>query len=451
MGSNFRLHSRMKKILFWFGVLIVSLMVMIQPARASGTVAAVTNYTCAYYSAPGCPNPATGDLAHFQGFCASLGANYEFVPNVSGKAYMCRKITPWANIFGINVLGSSCPPNSTGSPCTCTDPYIPNAGATACVMPACPAFGAQADAYWISTGTVANSIYSVGNGTFCKNACQVKSFVTVPRPAGYPKEDGAVKLVDGVRQFYSFREYMYTGQSCSAGDAAVSAAATIPASDTCAANQSMIQMGTRIKCIDPATGAEVNPNSASAVAAAKTLADAKIAAQIAAAGAAVAAAGGSASDVVAAGTVAAGVAAAGGSAGASPTGFAPDDPMNAFCVQNPQATICKEQTAGEKSVGTAALSGLYTDGTLNGGKTVSSVIGAFKTRVLASGVGAAVGGFFTVNQTAGACPVWSVNAPMVGALTFDFYCQSTFQNLLPWIRSVLLLIFSVIAFRIAVL
>lgn len=140
-----------------------------------------------------------------------------------------------------------------------------------------------------------------------------------------------------------------------------------------------------------------------------------------------------------------------GATGGTTTGFAPNDPMHAFCIDNPQASICKEQTAGKTTVGTAALSGLYTAGTLNNSKTFGSVVGDFKTRFLASGIGAGAGGFFNVTATAGACPTWSSNVPMFGVMTFDFYCGSTFQNLLPWMRSVILIIFSVIAFRIGLL
>lgn len=293
-------------------------------------------------------------------------------------------------------------------------------------MPACPAADSSAGAYWITTGTTPDSIYTAGLGNLCKGGCQTKSFTTMPRPSGYPNVDGAYKIVGGVKTYFSFREYAYTGATCTGGDT-LPVASTVPSADSCAAGQSIIQMGTKIRCLDSATGQVVDTNSASAVAAAKSLSDAAAAASIAAAASAVAAAGGSASDVAAAKSVAAGVAAAAVGA-TSANGLAPSDPMAAFCVQNPQASICKSQTAGATTVGTAALTGLYTDGALISGKTVSSVIGGFKTRVLSSGIGSAVGGFFTVNQAAGACPVWSQNVPMFGTMTFDFYCQSVVMS-----------------------
>ncbi len=357
-----RLDNIFRHALIWFGVLAMSLLVMVQPAHASGTVAmGGLWYVNAYSGDPWLPSPQEAcqqvkDL-HFVG---AFYVNPPEVTSVTATNFTCsvRNIYGQFEFSGGGYKGSSvCPANSIGTTtCTCTDPYIPNAGATACVMPACPSLGADAGAYWITTGTIPASIYTVGNGTFCKTGCETKSFLTIPRPDGYPIDDGATKIENGVRTYYSFREYMYTGASCTGGDT-LPVASTVPAADGCAANQSMIQMGSKIRCIDPSTGAQVDSNSASAVAAAKTLADAKVAAQIQAAGDAVVAAGGSASDVAAAQSVAAGVAAAGGGG----TGAASSDPQAAFCAENPTASICVEQdfgavddsTLGEKTINVA--------------------------------------------------------------------------------------------------
>lgn len=447
MGSNFRLHSRMKKILFWFGVCVMSLLVMVQPARA----AFITNtFSCAaqYGSCPSGTLTATV----LNNSCAAQKAAVWPSYNVTFYKYAAAGENAWAcgvqgdSSAAMRSLAFSA--TQIGAP-VCVAPATYNTTTGMCDAPACPAADSSAGAYWITAGTTPDSIYTAGNGSFCKAGCQTKSILTMPRPAGYPSSDGASKVAAGTKTYYSFREYVYTGVTCTGGDT-LPVASAVPSADSCGVGQSIIQMGSQIRCLNPATGQFVDTNSASAVAAVKTLADAKVAAQIQAAASAVAAAGGSASDVAAAKTVAAGAAAV---AAAAPTnnGFAPNDPMNAFCVDNPQASICKDQTAGAKTVGTAALSGLYTDGALIGSKTVSSVVGGFKTSVLASGIGSAAGGFFTVNQAAGTCPVWSADVPMFGTMTFDFYCQSTFQNLLPWIRAVFLLIFSVVAFRIAIL
>lgn len=145
----------------------------------------------------------------------------------------------------------------------------------------------------------------------------------------------------------------------------------------------------------------------------------------------------------------------------------PGGPPTPWCVDHPTDPLCKVpdpvdcsvtpnapgclSMSGTPEVRTLALSSVYVAGTLNEGKTVGDVLGTFKTRMLSSGVVGAATHFFNVTASAGSCPTWSVNTPMFGTLTFDMYCTSTFQNLLPWIRSVIMLIFSVVAFRIAIL
>lgn len=449
MGGNLRLYSRMsKKILFWFGVFAMSLLVMVQPAQASGIVSSGVYYKGS--SSGSCPNTQTFPL--MSGLIACLETAYpSYIPIAVYDANYLRAVNGTFIPYGYS--GGACPANSTSglATCTCNAGFIPNAAATACVVEVvCPAVNTFHSAGFYNIGTIPTGSMNVSP---CVNGCKLFTFQSTSPPGQdlYISASPKFKqLHNGIYYYFVEASYFHTGQNCSPDTPNFLADFVGSKPDqTCQAGQQMISMYGVTKCFN-SDGTEANPNSASAVAAAKTLADAKIAAQIAAAASAVAAAGGSASDVAAAQTVAAGVAAA--QAGApTDTGYALDDPMNAFCVDNPQAQICKDQTAGAKTVGTAALSGLYTDGALIGGKTVSSVIGGFKTRVLASGIGSAVGGFFTVNQAAGSCPIWSVNAPMIGVLSFDFYCGSTFQNLLPWIRSVLLLIFSVIAFRIAIL
>lgn len=475
----------MKNLLFWLAVCAMSLLVMIQPAKAEGLVP-IENWGNVQWS-----GEIMWDVSAKAGNCAAakeaaVNASPGSAPQPSAVIGQQGPGTPYGPHFHVGGTGfidyyynwqapwdppgvlftsegrvytqagqscsTKCPlmsdtPDANGM-CTCKPGFQPDASGVQCTAtapPTCPPNGAQADAYWIATGSVPNSIYSVGNGTFCKAPCQIKSSVTMPRPAGYPAADGASKLVDGVRQYFSFREYFYTGASCSVTDAAVPVAAAVPASDTCGAGQSMIQMGARIKCLNPSTGAEVNTNSASAIESAATLEQKRIADALARIASAVAAAGGNASAVADAQQ---GWLGAGGGAG---VGTGAEDPVQAaFCVENPNAVICA-QNEGARTVGTAALSTLYTEGALNGGKTVSGVVSAFASRVLSSGIGTAAGSFFSVNVAAGACPVWTSVIPMLGTISFDFYCGSTFQGLLPWIKSVILIIFSIVAFRIAIL
>ncbi len=126
--------------------------------------------------------------------------------------------------------------------------------------------------------------------------------------------------------------------------------------------------------------------------------------------------------------------------------------MSKFCQDNPKAFSCMNSSA-TGAIGSAAVqsSQIYTPGTVSGGATFGGSLDNFKTRVLASGVGSAVGSFFVVSAGGGACPTWSATVPVLGSLTFDFFCTQTFQALIPWIKSVILIIFSVVAFRIAIL
>lgn len=405
----------------------MSLLVMVQPAHA--VVQNPTNiYSCSSTSGL-CP-VASGVLSQFQGeACAAGGtATLQFLSN----RFSCRNI--YVERFYLTISGT--PVCAVGFSYNSATGYCEGAP-----PPVCPANGTVFSSGYYDIGTNPNAGSGQPSLSGCDNGCAT----------AYNGDSVGWRVqIAGIYHYFAKGGYAHTGVSCSSGSPSVGAVTAIP-TVSCTAGQTLVTGSNGFKkCYDDMTGTVADGNSASAVAAAKTLADAKVAAQIQAAADSVAAAGGSASDVAAAKSVAAGTAAV---AAGAPTdnGFAPNDPMNAFCVDNPQASICKEQTAGAKTVGTAALSGLYNDGDLIAGKTVSGTIGGFKTRVLASGIGSAAGGFFTVNQAAGTCPVWSADVPMFGAMSFDFYCQSTFQNLLPWIRSVLLLIFSVIAFRIAIL
>lgn len=113
-------------------------------------------------------------------------------------------------------------------------------------------------------------------------------------------------------------------------------------------------------------------------------------------------------------------------------------------------TIKDELAPGTSAVMTGPLPNLHTAGALTS-KTMADAFSGFKNRVVGSGIIAAASGFFNVTASGGACPVWSSDIPMIGVLTFDHYCRPWFQDMLPWIRGVLLLIFSVVAFRIAIL
>jgi hypothetical protein len=286
-------------------LIIILLMVSVKPARAVGEVVYHTSGVPGYF-------PTVAQV------CSAHAAAYSFPAS-------CLSYDEVTLSYVVRCAAGYCAATARDDAYTTTKFY--NCATGYSIQPCtnnCPADGTLASEKWIKTGTDPNSIYTVGNGTFCNNGCQTKSFLSIPRNPKAAGVDGAWKLVDGVRTYYSFREYAYTGQTCATGDGTEAAAAAVPPTDTCAPGQSSIQMGSRIKCIDPSTGQQVSPNSASAVAAAKTASDQQIAdnikAAMDAAASAVAAAGGSASAVEAARTNAAAAAAAGAASGVSVVG-----------------------------------------------------------------------------------------------------------------------------------
>lgn len=239
----------------------------------------------------------------------------------------------------------SCPANSTGTTvCTCTDPYIPDATATSCISPLppeCPAAGTVQSTGFYDLGTVESAFPKI---TTCNSSnCE----------ANYSGSGIVARsLVSGIYHYYSKGAYTYNGASCAAGSPNTSVSAfTTVAGSTCAAGQSFIHMNGVDKCLDSSTGAESSPYSASSVAAAQTVEDAAIAKAIADAETAAIAAGLTDTGIEAAKSAAAALVVNSYNMPSSDLGFAPDDPLNAFCVQNPLADICKINQVQAKAAG----------------------------------------------------------------------------------------------------
>lgn len=207
--------------------------------------------------------------------------------------------------------------------------------------PACPAADTLHSQGFFNLGTTPNGSMP---STPCVNGCALKTTGGVYTPGQNLYLSGSPKfkqIRNGVYYYFAEASYWHTGQACSPDTPNFLADFVGSKPDmTCQAGQQMITMSGVTKCFN-SDGSASNPNSASAVAVAKTLADAKTAKAIQDAKDAVAAAGGSASEVAAAGTVAAGVSAAGGSGSSNP-----DSVDAAFCADNPTAPICVEQDFG---------------------------------------------------------------------------------------------------------
>lgn len=348
-------------------LIFAAVLSMVQPVQASGTVAVgawwyVSQYvgdTNSFKSTPQLTCQYIKEIYYSD--ATGWGGYTASVSSVTATTFSCsikNSSNQYAFSGGGNKGGDVCPSNSIGTTtCTCTDPYIPNAGATACVMPACPANGTSFSSGYYDIGTNPNAGSGLPATSGCDGACST---------AYNGDSIGWRVQIGGVYHYFAKGGYFHIGVACSSGSPSVGVLTAIP-SVSCSAGQSLVTGSNGFqKCYDDMTGTFVDGNSASAVAAAQTLADAKTAAQIAAAGDAVAAAGGSASDVAAAQSVAAGVAAAAvGAAGTNP------DPVQAaFCAENPTASICVASDFG--SVDDSAL----TDQVKNVAITPVSVGGA---------------------------------------------------------------------------
>jgi len=82
-------------------------------------------------------------------------------------------------------------------------------------------------------------------------------------------------------------------------------------------------------------------------------------------------------------------------------------------------------------------------------RNFGTVMKAASDGILQQPVFSAVGRFFTASFS-GACPSWSVSV-WGFTIVIDQLCSETFQQVLPAIRAVILLIFAFFAFRVAFL
>lgn len=237
------------------------------------------------------------------------------------------------------VVGATDPSINISTPAivySCPANYSLDAGGTTCTSnpPACPAAGTNISSGFYDVGTVPTDL----PGSFrlrCDSGC------------GALYSGGSIDwrvMVSGVYHYFVLGRFDHTGLECVTGEAAPGVVTALPTT-SCGAGQSLVTgSGGFAKCYDNSTGIYTDSNSASAVAAQVAAGDAAYTAMMDSTAARITAMGGTASDVVAAQTVAAGVFAAGGSPGVSAAGT--DEVMNAFCADNPTATVCAVQDFG---------------------------------------------------------------------------------------------------------
>jgi hypothetical protein len=249
-------------LFFWFFLFLICSILVTRPAHASGTVASsssLNGYSTSVQIGTSCgssSSPITTDainscyMAFFDtaGF-KSANENPSYTPYTysisntptSGSgSFVYNQINRLGGssqfIGSWNYTGTSvnCPPNSSGSStCTCIDPYIPNSGANACVLPACPATGASFSSGYYDLGTVDNSNNHPVLSS-CDSGCSTSY-------TGSAQSYRA--LVNGVYHYYSKGSYAndstINAGVCSGGFVSPSSTSVLPPS-TCAPGQSAI-------------------------------------------------------------------------------------------------------------------------------------------------------------------------------------------------------------------
>lgn len=402
----------LQKIGFWLGVFFVSLLVMMRPASA-----AQVNPSIMYY-----------------GFGPGASSCAAFCDLVATDAWPTPKFCSSSNVdagnvctFVISSAGILYPRGPISPTYTCPAGYTYNASINKCETTVCPTQNTPAVSGLFDIGTNPNQL-----GPGLLNGCGANNCETVLGALDPISRRG---IIGGQTHYFAVGVIVFSGQTCNPGTPAVPTTKDPNIPQTCGAGeQAVTGANGYFACFKDGTNtasSSVPTTTTTTTTGTTTTTDQTT----------------GASSVSTTTTTSESTTRDG--AGAS--GSMPADQLKDYCATTPTAEICK-QGQPAATVSAPAVSGLY-PGDLNatGHQTVSDVVGTFKTRITNSPVGSAVSGFFNVSIAGGACPVWTTNAPMIGTITFDIYCQSMFQEMLPWIKSIILIIFSFVAFRIAIL
>lgn len=114
----------------------------------------------------------------------------------------------------------------------------------------------------------------------------------------------------------------------------------------------------------------------------------------------------------------------------------------------------KETPTNPQPSGNQDILDAYLEANSMGDKTFESVTEDFKNRIMQAPIMDTVSDFFTVSLS-GSCPTWSATVSMPHGGTFninlDQLCSETMTSIWPSIRAILILIFTVLGFRVAFL
>ncbi|MDD5385514.1 MAG: hypothetical protein PHG89_11650 [Gallionella sp.] len=451
-----------KKIIFWCGVFAMSFLVMVQPAQADGVVQKVTGTAapttnvwtqysvgataatplavCQLYAPIGGQTYTVGNSNGAVGFLGHDCIRPD-LHTASGGVYsnfVCpsgyTRVATGEFTAVCNSTSPVCPANSTGTTtCTCNAGFTVGADNSSCISSAGLA----------TKGVLPNAAYlgSAGGVAVCTSDGVCSGATTFSTPAAACAD----RATNGVYANAHIVAQIVPGTTTVCQTQLVYNDGTV-------GKISFTNMVNQVPCAagDAACGASAA--SASAVGAAQATAANNAAA-----------AGGSAASAVGAANTQLNTtpltAAVGGSGGSGSSSTPPLD-ISTLNKEATQAQMLADldklaaaaSSTGATSVGVAVPSEaqIYTKGT----KTIADSFNGFTTSLKASPLVSAAGSFFDVSL-AGACNTWSLSFNVLGQSfgthVVDQFCTPPFTTYLPYIRALMLIIFSFVAFRVAIL
>lgn len=393
-----------------------------QPSAVAACIAANPSWTTTVqitYKNHQCRRTSDGYMPGFYATTVCQSGGTAAVQDVGGlpscgagvPSYSCTAGQNWT-LSGSNCTRPDCTAQQTRNPATGVCEAIP-----------CISTSAATGSQWFDQGVTASSVQKFA----CVSGCM----------AMYSGESvSKSSIIDGVRRYYSYGSFDYTGAGavdvCTAGaetPAVPAGALEVPVAH-CASNQIEGLIDGKLNCWNV-------PETAGA---APTLANPDVAATTTATGTTTVSTVGDTTTTTTTTT---------NNNGGTTTIIEACTLGN--CTTSTQDSG-KDQTQTTAGTG-AATTGLYTADT--GGKTFSGVLTSFKNTVAAAPIASAAGGFFQAGTFSGNCSAMSFSVTMLGNVyAFDgseIFCGATALTWYSYLAAGLLLIATALAFWIAVL
>lgn len=330
----------------------------------------------------------------------------------------------------------SCPANSTlgTGGCSCITGYTEKDGQCKQNLPQCTPGGTVAGPGYFEMGPSAASGPPMA---VCINGCLAMFDGTAPAGSS---------LKGNVKTYYAKGSYYAWGSSCTPSatvPSSASSSAAVPA-DTCAAGQAMGTVNGNRVCVDQSGGNPVPPTSGNQASSESTTTTTQNA-------------DGTTTTTTTTTTKAPGGGTTTTTSSTTNGTDANGKPTSTTTTSTTGAQTDREAERGkcEKNSSDAGCGGAPKD--ISGGglyapkeATVKGVLEGARDTLMASPVGSAVTGFFSVSG-GGSCPSSSGTIPWINAtISIDAFCSSFAAAIFLVIRSVLLVIAGWMAFRVAI-